>query len=602
MPRKRLNDNPLIVYTYRAYLPGITSFVQAPDFMKDEARACMDYWNDLVRLGRQNTEEYQTIIADSPAVIGAQEELDGQNARIEKVSADIKHEHMVNRSKKQTPTIKALRDRLGTLKEERKRIRHRLKTAKQQARKEKKEAIDAHNMAWDETVNKTMRTGAKAPNITDGSRERILDDFKTAYRENGKKGIELRYKFWPLREVHFRERYPPGLELHKAQKGGKKFQLGAIVDAPGRRPRRECRMRVCKEGDRQIAFQIAYHRPLPEGVRIKSVDLVGRQVVQRGFRLIRTQGHWQPPPMKWTLLITCEVPKPDFYQPVASQAACGIDIGYRYLNEKIRVAALAGDDGYEEILELPEQIVRKWTYGYTVLHPDLDHWTNKIKKSLGEMGETVRDRDLSDRAREILENLEKASRQRLLTLLRLLPPDHPAVRPLQEWANRTTRIDREFRGLDQRTRRARNDLYRKWAHKVCQRYATVNVEALSLKEMSEQEKRSKQLELAEKQRAFACLSVLRQYLKEASSKAQGKYIEREAAGSSAYCAEHRVRLTGPRGALVLTCPRGCQVDRDLNAARNLLYNQASVKIGAPAQNEVGYACKRVEKIVFGHRI
>ena len=292
--------------------------------------------------------------------------------------------------------------------------------------------------------------------------------------------------------------------------------------------------------------------------------------------------------MKWTLLITCEVPKPDFYQPIASQAACGIDIGYRYLNGKIRVAALAGDDGYEEILELPEQIVRKWTYGYTVLHPDLDHWTNKIKEALRKTCDSPSD-DVPERAKEILENLEKASRQRLLTLLRLLPPDHPAVGPLQEWANRTTRIDREFRGLDQRTRRARNDLYRKWAYRVCQRYATVNVEALSLKEMSEQEKSSKQLELAEKQRAFACLSVLRQYLKEASRKAQGKYIEREAAGSSAYCAEHRVRLTGPRGALVLTCPRGCQVDRDLNAARNLLYNQASVKIGAPAQNEVGYA-------------
>ena len=88
----------------------------------------------------------------------------------------------------------------------------------------------------------------KATYITDGSRERILDNFRTALRENRKKGVELRYKFWPLREVHFRERYDGGLSLQSAEQGGKKFQLGAIVDAPGRRPRRECRMRVCKEG------------------------------------------------------------------------------------------------------------------------------------------------------------------------------------------------------------------------------------------------------------------------------------------------------------------------------------------------------------------
>ena len=107
--------------------------------------------------------------------------------------------------------------------------------------------------------------------------------------------------------------------------------------------------------------------------------------------------------------------------------------------------------------------------------------------------------------------------------------------------------------------------------------------------MSEQEKSSKRLELAEKQRAFACLSVLRQYLKEASRKAQGEYIEREAAGSSAYCAEHRVRLTGQKGALILTCPEGHKVDRDLNAARNLLHNQALVKIDAPVQHEARHA-------------
>lgn len=165
------------------------------------------------------------------------------------------------------------------------------------------------------------------------------------------------------------------------------------------------------------------------------------------------------------------------------------------------------------------------------------------------------------------------SRQRLLTLLAALPPDHPAVGPLQDWANRTTRIDREHRGLDRRIRRIRDNYSRQWAYKVCQQYKQVNAEALSLKEMAEQKKGGR-LRRAEKQRAFAGLSVLRRYLKEASRKSQGQYIEREAAQSSSLCADHRIPLQGPRDALLLDCPKGHEVDRDLNATKNLLYNQA----------------------------
>ena len=136
-----------------------------------------------------------------------------------------------------------------------------------------------------------------------------------------------------------------------------------------------------------------------------------------------------------------------------------------------------------------------------------------------------------------------------------------------------------MRGLDHHIRRARNDLYRKWAHQVCQRYRDVRVEKFSLKELSEQEKGG-QLKRVEKQRAFAALSILRQYLKDQAAKARGIYDERTADQSTGQCWEHRLSLGGDRTELYLECPAGHRIDQDVNAAYNLLYNQAPAEKSA----------------------
>lgn len=91
MPRKRLNNNPLLVYAYRAYLPGVQSFEHPPGCMKDEARAGMDYWNDLVRIGNQDTEEYQALIAETSQVKAAQKQVDLLDACLKQGRQDIKN-------------------------------------------------------------------------------------------------------------------------------------------------------------------------------------------------------------------------------------------------------------------------------------------------------------------------------------------------------------------------------------------------------------------------------------------------------------------------------------------------------------------------------
>ncbi len=76
MPRKRLNDNPLPVYAYRADLPGMHSFEHAPGCMKDEARAGWTIGTILCGSATQDTEEYQALIAETPQVKTAQKQVD----------------------------------------------------------------------------------------------------------------------------------------------------------------------------------------------------------------------------------------------------------------------------------------------------------------------------------------------------------------------------------------------------------------------------------------------------------------------------------------------------------------------------------------------
>lgn len=236
-----------------------------------------------------------------------------------------------------------------------------------------------------------------------GNKERIRDDFLTALRENRKKGALLKPKYWPLYNVHFTEWYPGGLTLQKSEEDGGRFVLGDwITEKP---KRRRCTLRIRRES-LYLAFELAYHRPLPSGVRIKSVDLVGRQIVQRGWRIAGKEGRRQAPRMEWKLLVICEVPKPDFYRPTPSDHACGIDIGYRLVDNRngIRVAALAGEDGHEEVLTLPSTIVTRWRYGYEDLQGDMDKQTHKIKEALkkGFEGHTE---SLPEKARVIVEDV-----------------------------------------------------------------------------------------------------------------------------------------------------------------------------------------------------
>lgn len=206
--------------------------------MKDKARSGMDYWNDLVRIGNQDTEEYQALIAAAPQVEAAQKRVDRLEESIKQVGHDIKNLYVQNRSRKHTPEVKHKTEHRHILQQQKEEAYSRLKAAKQQAKTEKKATLAAHRAEWKEKM-KTMR---KAKYLVQGNRERICDNFLTALRENRKKGAMLKPKYWPLYNVHFTEWYPGGLTLQKAEEDGGRFVLGDWI--PDKPKRRRCTLRI----------------------------------------------------------------------------------------------------------------------------------------------------------------------------------------------------------------------------------------------------------------------------------------------------------------------------------------------------------------------
>lgn len=316
-------------------------------------------------------------------------------------------------------------------------------------------------------------------------------------------------------------------------------------------PRALRRQRVApcwfRVGEEILKLNAVLHRPLPADAIVKRVALVGRKPSVA---------------MPWELAlnVTVEVPKAE--APAGGGGVCGIDVGWRKLDdERMRVAVLYdGWQHHELIMPL------RWR----------DRKLGEI--SLERMAGISAQRDqLLERAKKRLAELSCAQHPQarngaLLRLLRDPATPSAAIELLEKWKTDNDRYLRLARMVESRMRSHYEHAYHNWIAQHVVPYHTVRVEHMDQREMWAGGEQNPALKAAAERRKLAACGRFLEMVKQAVRKAGGVIEEVEAAHTTDVCSEHRTAFeAGP--ALLGRCANMHEKDQDWNASENIYANR-----------------------------
>lgn len=311
---------------------------------------------------------------------------------------------------------------------------------------------------------------------------------------------------------------------------------------------------------------IVLHRSLPPDAQIKWAYLVRHRIATHDtwsvqFVLSRERG--------WA--------KPD----VAETGKVGIDIGWRVLDEGLRVAYWVGSDGQEGQLVLPISWIeqrkkthdlrsiqdkmfeeaRSYLVGWLGHREDLPGWFDEARKTLSTWKSHGRLSGL----------VVKWRRERF-------DGDQVAFETLEKWRKQAKHLYEWERNLEDQLLSWRLDLYRNFAAMIRRRYRTVAVEEFDLRVFQRIPEPEDELDIeaARKNRTNACCSSLRLCLSGAAD-----YVKVPAKDTTRRCNACGSMEEFDRADLFHTCGAcGVRYDQDRNAALNLL-DLASAPVPLP---------------------
>jgi hypothetical protein len=554
----------MLVYQYGIRLPGIQTWGDLPEAVRTEAAAQRTLWNALVEASARWQAQYRASLAQV-AEVATHDARAAACAQVRDqalTALKAARQRLRRRTHPELERLQAEYERARTALGE---AYAELKAARTTARAQLTAALkDQQKRSLAEMQQLTRTCPAHWSNA-----EFVLNSFLAAVGRVLKQGGELRRKLGRPREVHFQHRFTGG-GVPAARLFGRSTRVQLELPAAHepnhvRPPRTHGSFRVAGAA---LPFEIRLHRPLPEGAFCKAVALVGREVVGTGFRQRRDGSpRYLPARWQWSLCISLEVPPTPSTVQAPTESVAAVELGYRVWEEGVRVGVLVDATGHTEALLLPAPLVRQWRYRRE-LQEEADRLLEDTKAKLRALPP---DDALPEEARTLITYLATIRAGGLWRLLRLVEHTPSASAPLlRHWADRSTRLWHEARGVERRYLARRDTLYRTWALRICQQYRKIAIKKLPLKRIAEAEEKDPRLQAAAKYRQLAAVSRLLVTLKHAAAKTGTELVEKDPGSLPRTCAECGAIVAEKTGEVYVNCPHGHRWDQDENDGRTLL--------------------------------
>lgn len=350
----------------------------------------------------------------------------------------------------------------------------------------------------------------------------------------------------------------------------------------GNKKLRTAHVRIGSNPDRSPIFAdipFYMHRELPKS-QIVGVSIVKRRTATRS---------------KWYLQIswTAESVPSD---ACSNGEAVALDLGWRVINEGLKVAEYLSTTGEKGILVFPSENIELWNKV-----DDLQQIRDKkFNKILDELRKWMKDKDLPDWFTEYTQHIHQwKSQRKLVTLINLwkdkrFPGDKRMYEKLNGsekdyekrktdighyagWRNWDKHLYEYQENLRQQNIAWRDDMYRKFAAELSRKYGTVKFENVDWsKTMRKSKTEEADNDWIKKYQRLAAPGSLRKFFSERFS----RYEEVDAKNTSAECSNcgtwNKIGATA-----VWECKNCGHVwNRDTNACRNILTREA-VKARGP---------------------
>ncbi len=337
-----------------------------------------------------------------------------------------------------------------------------------------------------------------------------------------------RHKLGTPQEVHFHHQFTDGgLPVDRIFGRGQRLHLEPVPPEafdptlPQRQRKRLARtIGTFQVRGATLSFQTLLHRPLPQGAYLKTAALVGRQVVRGGYHRHQGGGHPIPARWVWSLHLTLEHPPQTILTQERETPVGTLALSRRVWGDgQLQIGVLVDSTGREEALFLPEDILKAWRYKRG-LQRRADQYREETKALLRDMRCHLQIPRTVQSFFAHLGTVSNAGLWRLLQLLEETSTPREALEILRRWADRTTKLVREARGLERRYLGHRDWFYRNEALQLCRRYQRLVVAAQDpqLTTPQDQGQKNPQLQEDATYRQLASPSRFLVFLRQAAAK------------------------------------------------------------------------------------
>ena len=483
MRQRKRGDWSVCVYKYWVCLEHQT-WEHLPDGAKQEASAMRSLWNQLVEAFEQRRTEYWDLLSPLPQIADLREKRAVLQRQLQQTDLALKVLQRRLRRRKH-PQLVQLEETKSHTRRSLQEVGVALRAAQQVAAQQVRPALRHMHQRF---LVETRFLAAHCP-ATWANKEFILNQFFAAVdRFFQKHDNPPKQRFGIPQEVHFHHRFTDGgLPIERIFGRGQRAHLEpvslAAYDTMLPRRQREGLTRTVgtfQVGAVTLPFQTILHRPLPEDAYLKSAALVGRQVLASGYHLHHGGGHVIPARWTWALHLTVELPPQRRPVQETDKPVATLGLGCRQWDDgRVQVGILVDSAGHEEVFCLPEEILRAWQYRRD-LQRHLDQLLEDTKAHLRNRACLETLPLTAQRTLAQMATLSGAGLWRLLRQLEETSADGVALEIIRRWADRSTKLRREAKGLERRYLGYRDWFYHNVTVQLCRRYQRLVIETTGL--------------------------------------------------------------------------------------------------------------------------
>ena len=461
----------------RVYKYGLLAPRESHDAMLEEDRKMRGLWNALVGIGETSRKEWEALLGENPELQAATARLAGLRAELDRARAARRAPALRGAARDLRDAARdahlaaraAYREGISTLRETRARARTAIRAKTEELSVARERAL------------LELKKGARALGIHWSSADAAVERWRTAWSQAllGRRGFP-RAKEETDPPLPYVFRYTGGgakaKRLFSQRSTVLRIELPEPTPPPeGAGPARRARWLrrqgrgslFVRIGGQLYAFGIVMHRPLPTGAVLKKAEVT---------RALRAPAAGQGPPRwDWHLCLTVEEPGgPAPRHPLPGTLAA-LAVGWRRVEEKLRVGLLLTSAGEREEIWLPDKLSARESWAKDVqVRMDLELEAAK-KLAEPELERLAREDDDVRRMKDDWERVRSGGLLRLAARLGTKDESPELRAALARWDRRRLRWLRIRRGIYRHLRHHRSWWWQNTALALSRRFETVVV-------------------------------------------------------------------------------------------------------------------------------